>query len=309
MVSTSSKKSISTRAMKYWDEYNIWSRNHQVNDLQLIYSYLNEEYKQIPEKERIGKGSVFITKMIPEATISILINSDYIDPLEIINLIYYFHEVENSYHMKNYALALLSKYAITSKDAFANAVEFIKIVIKHCAWEIREQSGIVIRETIKKFTAETLDLLDEWTDSSDENLRRLSIESSRPFRDVPWLRDPQKNDKIIDLLTKLKDDDSLYVRKSVGNNLKDLTKYMPDKILALLKIWIAEAQITVSYDLASKSKKELGNKGYNLIWTMKHALRWLRERNSEYHKQIESLLGKNYLLYYHEKRNKMAVKR
>jgi 3-methyladenine DNA glycosylase AlkC len=309
MFSISSKKSISTRAIQFWKKYRLWRREHQAKDLQLIYSFLEDEYKTIPETERIGKGSVYVTKVIADATIDTLVNSKFVDPLQIINLIFHFHEVEKSYHMKNYALALLAKYATMSKKTFTKAVEIVKITVKHCAWEVREQCGIVIRETIKKYPKETLELLGKWTDSPDENLRRISIESIRPFRDIAWLRDPEKNDKIIDLLAKLKDDDSLYVRKSVGNNLKDLSKYMPNKILTLLKEWVEIAKINVTTDLASKSKKELGNKNYNLIWTMKHALRWLKERNPEYHKQIEGLLGKNYILYYHEKRNKMAVKR
>lgn len=101
-------------------------------------------------------------------------------------------------------------------------------------------------------------------------------------------------------------DPSEYVRKSVGNNLKDLSKYMPVKILKFTKKWIKDANIIVDDELASRSKKELGEQQFYLIWTIKHGLRWLKERNPEYFPQIQDILGKNYILYFDEKRNKTA---
>ena len=72
---------------------------------------------------------------------------------------------------------------------------------------------------------------------------------------------------------------------------------------------IHSANITVNNDLASKTKLELGEENFYLIWTIKHSMRWLRERNPEYHKRIEKILGQNYLLYFNEKRNRMAKPR
>jgi hypothetical protein len=81
---------------------------------------------------------------------------------------------------------------------------------------------------------------------------------------------------------------------------------MPLKILNLVEQWVIDADIIVKEDLASKSKKELGPNNFYLIWTIKHALRWLRERNPEYHSKIEKILGKNYVLYFNEKKNRLA---
>ena len=81
---------------------------------------------------------------------------------------------------------------------------------------------------------------------------------------------------------------------------------MPEKILNLLKRWSEEYKIIVTDDLASKTKKELGKEKYNFIWMMKHALRWLRERNPEFHPHIELLLGMDYVQYFDEKKNRLA---
>jgi len=96
------------------------------------------------------------------------------------------------------------------------------------------------------------------------------------------------------------------VRKSVSNNLKDLTKYMPEKILKLLARWVHEAGITVTADLASKTKTELGADHFYLIYIIKKALRWLKDRNPEFYPEIEEIIGNNYLKYFDEKRNLLA---
>ena len=48
-------------------------------------------------------------------------------------------------------------------------------------------------------------------------------------------------------------DSSIYVRKSVGNNIKDLSKYMPEKILKLMEIWIKQSNIEVHAELAEEN--------------------------------------------------------
>jgi hypothetical protein len=73
--------------------------------------------------------------------------------------------------------------------------------------------------------------------------------------------------------------------------------------------WIHEAKITVSDDLASKTKLELGEKNFYLIWTMKHAMRWLQEKEPQFHPRLEKILGKNYIQYFQEKSNKSAIPR
>jgi hypothetical protein len=150
-------------------------------------------------------------------------------------------------------------------------------------------------------------IVNEWlANNPNANVRRLVTESIRPMADIKWLRNPAKNDPIIDILIKLNADKSEYIRKSVSNNIKDLSKYMPIKMLDLTEKWIRDANIPVTDNLASKTKQELGEENYYLVWTIKHGLRWLKERNPEYHARIKTILGQNYVLYFNEKRNRMA---
>lgn len=86
----------------------------------------------------------------------------------------------------------------------------------------------------------TYQQLQQWCDSDDEHIRRLVSEGTRPR--LPWGRRleryVQSPQPALKLLNKLKDDPSLYVRRSVANNLNDISKDNPDKTLRLCKQWL-----------------------------------------------------------------------
>ncbi len=110
----------------------------------------------------------------------------------------------------------------------------------------------VLRELTPLFSAEfairpfiidhfdlTFQTLGKWTADPDEHVRRLVSEGSRPR--LPWgKRLPQliaAPSIVIELLEKLKDDPSEYVRRSVANNLNDISKDHPAKVMALCRRW------------------------------------------------------------------------
>jgi 3-methyladenine DNA glycosylase AlkC len=309
--SISSKSAIIERTQKFWSENKVWQSGEVVQVFNQISRFIAKEYELIPQKERIGKGRVYITKNIVEGCYNLLEDKSSIDFIEYCTNTFNFAESNDDNFLKNFALILLAKSSTLSGNSLENTLEHIKTnYASHSNWEIREISAYTIREGLRTFPSLTLKILNEWlTDNPNENVRRLVTESIRPMADIRWLRDPYKNDPIIDILIQLNADKSEYVRKSVGNNIKDLSKYMPIKILDLTENWIRSTNIPVTDDLASKSKQELGEENYYLIWTIKHGLRWLRERNPEYHTRIEKILGQNYVLYFNEKRNRMAKPR
>ncbi|MCC5796483.1 MAG: DNA alkylation repair protein [Methylophaga sp.] len=82
-----------------------------------------------------------------------------------------------------------------------------------------------------------------WTRHADPHVRRLASECIRPR--LPWAghlksfqRDPEPVLKVLELL---KDDVSVYVQKSVANNLNDISKDNPDRVLALVRQWLPKA--------------------------------------------------------------------
>ena len=85
----------------------------------------------------------------------------------------------------------------------------------------------------------TYQQLQQWCGSPDEHVRRLVSEGTRPR--LPWgqrlnqyIQSPQP---VIKLLNRLKDDPSLYVRRSVANNLNDISKDHPDTVIRLCRQW------------------------------------------------------------------------
>ncbi|OYW30644.1 MAG: DNA alkylation repair protein [Chthoniobacter sp. 12-60-6] len=105
-----------------------------------------------------------------------------------------------------------------------------------------------------------LKILHEWTADRDEKVRRLASEGSRPR--LPWgmrlqalVRDPLPTSVILEAL---KNDDSLFVRRSVANHLNDITKDHHDFVLQRLESWDLETE--------------------HLRWIAKHACRTLIKR-------------------------------
>ncbi len=104
----------------------------------------------------------------------------------------------------------------------------------------RFSSGeFAIREFLRRDLARTLAVMERWSLDPDEHVRRLASEGSRPrlpwsFRLVALDADPTP---VASILQNLRADPSLYVRKSVGNHLNDISKNHPCWMLARLASW------------------------------------------------------------------------
>lgn len=85
-----------------------------------------------------------------------------------------------------------------------------------------------------------------WSRHSNEHVRRLASEGCRPR--LPWgqalpvfKRDPSP---VLPVLEQLKDDPSLYVRKSVANNLNDIAKDHPGVVIGIARRWMGSSTRT-----------------------------------------------------------------
>ena len=96
-----------------------------------------------------------------------------------------------------------------------------------------------IRPFIERHPEPTYVYLERWTRDPDEHVRRLVSEGTRPR--LPWA--PQLSDikadptPILPLLDVLFDDDSEYVRRSVANNLNDISKDHPALAVEIAIRW------------------------------------------------------------------------
>ena len=100
-----------------------------------------------------------------------------------------------------------------------------------------------IRAFIERYPEETLERLAEWARDPSGHVRRLVSEGTRPR--LPWaarLRGFQEDPSpIIELLEVLKDDPDEYVRRSVANNLNDISKDHPETVVEVASRWWVDA--------------------------------------------------------------------
>lgn len=96
-----------------------------------------------------------------------------------------------------------------------------------------------IRAFLLKYPERTYERLVAWTADPDVHVRRLVSEGTRPR--LPWaerLRDYQRDPTpVLALLERLKDDPERYVQRSVANNLNDIAKDHPQRVLDVCARW------------------------------------------------------------------------
>lgn len=120
-----------------------------------------------------------------------------------------------------------------------------------------------IRQFIIKYETKTMNQMLLWAKSPNEEIRRLASEGCRPR--LPWacsLIEFKKNPKkVLEVLELLQDDKSLYVKKSVANNLNDISKDHENVVIDIAKRWYGQ------------------NEHKN--WLIKHACRTLLKKGNQ----------------------------
>ncbi len=100
-------------------------------------------------------------------------------------------------------------------------------------------SEFPVRPFIIKYGNKMMKQMNVWSKSNNEHVRRLASEGCRPR--LPWaIALPEfKNDPalILPILEQLKSDESEYVRRSVANNLNDISKDNPKIVIDIAKKW------------------------------------------------------------------------
>lgn len=100
-------------------------------------------------------------------------------------------------------------------------------------------SEFAVRPFIQRYPKQMFKQLKVWARSGNVHHRRLASEGCRPR--LPWsfaLKDLKKDPTpILPILELLKQDPEDYVRRSVANNLNDISKDHPDKVIDLVSRW------------------------------------------------------------------------
>lgn len=201
---------------------------------------IDQQIEPLSLNERMRMGCQCLNNQMPKSesqTISIFNNVIPLMPKGYTNLI--FPEYIALYHNDiNSALDALAFYTCFGSSEFA------------------------VRHFLNLYWEQTFPFLIKWSKSPNEHLRRLASEASRPH--LPWsvkLNNVAENPNLtFEILNQLKEDHSLYVKKSVANHLNDISKNHPEWLIKMLSKWNFE-------DLNTK-------------WIIKHGLRTLIKKGN-----------------------------
>ncbi|MDO5097061.1 MAG: DNA alkylation repair protein [Peptostreptococcaceae bacterium] len=125
-------------------------------------------------------------------------------------------------------------------------------VSKDDNWRVQEVLAKSFDEFCRKTGYEkSLPIIDEWLKNGNPNTRRAVTEGLRIWTSRAYFK--ENPNEAIRRIAALKEDSSEYVRKSVGNALRDISKKYPELIIKELENWdLQSKEINQVYKLASK---------------------------------------------------------
>ncbi len=122
-----------------------------------------------------------------------------------------------------------------------------KLSLPALEWFTRfASSEFAVRPFILKDQSRMMKQMLRWSNDDNYHVRRLSSEGCRPR--LPWAvalpalkKDPAP---ILPILENLKEDQEEYVRRSVANNLNDISKDSPELVIQIAKEWLGKNEKT-----------------------------------------------------------------
>jgi len=224
-----SHKLINTLAIEIKDEYTIFDAQ------KFTESVLSDEWEDLELKGRMRHIAVVLGEYLP---------SNYADAIDVLLPVsekfsglehMFFPEFIEQFGLADFKLSMKALEHLTSGSS----------------------SEFAIRPFIIKFPDESMKQMALWSQSNHDHVRRLASEGCRPR--LPWAmalpvfkKDPAK---VLDIILNLIDDESLYVRRSVANNLNDISKDNPHLLIHVAKQYLGQSP--------------------NVDWVIKHACRGL----------------------------------
>lgn len=181
-----------------WDSKELKQRMRHITIV--LKNHLHEDYK---------KNVNIILKVIPK----LIANGFKPDNLEFI----FFPDFIEVFGLEEYEVSI---------DAFPQITQFVT-----CEF--------AVRPFIIKYEKEMIKELKTWSKDSHPMVRRLASEGCRPR--LPWAIAisflKENPTSILPILENLKNDESESVRRSVANNLNDISKDHPETVILLAKKW------------------------------------------------------------------------
>ncbi len=162
-----------------------------------------------------------------------------------------------AWQVRFFAVSVLG--GIAAPDARA-----LKFLFEKCgddpAWQVNEALAMAFDDYCAAIGYQrAIPAMRTWLRSTSANQRRAVSEGLRPWtasKRAYFAAHPQA---AIDLLGRLKDDESRYVQESAGNALRDISRKHPDLVNAAIRAWLKEkpeskSRQTIARFASKKSK-------------------------------------------------------
>jgi len=186
----------------------------------------DELYANIPDNKRISYGIVHVVKTLSEYLYTHLVEIDA--PVYLIAS--HMFKKSDDFKGKGVSLGMLSFYGLGD---YKKVLPYFESAAASSDWEVRELAQMFFRKLIKKHPGEMKEYLLKLVKSKDANIRRFVTETLRPVQENRWF---YKNpDYPLSILRSMFKESSPYPRTSVGNNLSDLARRLPDLVYDLVK--------------------------------------------------------------------------
>lgn len=154
-----------------------------------------------------------------------------------------------AYQARMLATTILGKLATEDNNALCFLKERISTDEN---WRVQEMLAKAFDEVCKHRGYEaSLPLIEEWLNDNNPNVIRAVTEGVRIWTSRPFFKEPPL--VAIALIAKHKGHESEYLRKSVGNALRDISKKHSDLIRQEVEQWdLSNPQVLFTYKLATK---------------------------------------------------------
>ncbi|WP_428738801.1 DNA alkylation repair protein [Sulfurimonas sp.] len=188
-----------------------------------VNSLINEAWEAKELKERLRAISLSLGEFLDQ---------DYLKALEILKQVH--TNFSGLFH-----LVFPDFVEVFGLEQYEASIKALKLFTPQCT------SEFAVRPFLVKYP-EFIEVFKRWAEDENEHIRRLASEGCRPR--LPWgialgeyKKDPTK---VLEVLELLKEDESEYVRKSVANNLNDISKDNPAIAKAVFKKWYGDSKHT-----------------------------------------------------------------
>lgn len=137
-------------------------------------------------------------------------------------------------------------------------LEHLEVSIKAIEEITKRNTGeYAIRPFIRKYPEELIVIMSNWAKSDNFHLRRLASEGLRPK--LPWSAkldlfndDPKP---VFDILELLKEDEVMFVKKSVANHLTDWLKVNREHTIKLINKWKKSDNVHTKWIIKRATRK------------------------------------------------------